>query len=84
MKRTFYALTVAVTLLPGCIPESFLHQDAPEKSAPKVTRLPGRPHNYVGPDQVDEQNCREKERALRQELEQDEMEPAKPATPPKR
>jgi hypothetical protein len=74
MKRA-YALVVTVLLVAaGCVPESFLKKDdAAEKATSPVSRQPGKPHNFVRPDQVDENNCRVKEKMLREELEMDEQ-----------
>jgi hypothetical protein len=78
MKLAYVVVTAGLLLAAGCFPDSFLNKDAGEKPAAQAQRQLGRPHAYVSPNQVDEQNCREKERALRQELDQDEQEPAKP------
>jgi len=79
MKLAYFVVTAGLLLAAGCFPESFLNKDADEKPTEQAKRQFGRPHAYVSPSQVDEQNCREKERALRQELDQDEQEPGKPA-----
>lgn len=78
MKLAYLGVTAGLVFAAGCFPDSFLNKDAGEKPAPQIQPQLGRPHAYVSPGQVDEQNCREKERALRQELEQDEQEPTKP------
>jgi hypothetical protein len=82
MKLAYCVVTLGLLAVGGCFPETFLNKkDNPtEKPAPQVSRQPSKPHTFVRPEQVDERNCHEKEKVLRQELdmdEQDEMKPAK-------
>jgi hypothetical protein len=79
MKLAYVVVCAGLLLAAGCFPDSFLNKNAGEDSTGQAQRQLGRPHAYVSPGQVDEQNCREKERALSQELDQDEQEPGKPA-----
>jgi len=84
MKRVHALVASALLVVAGCLPESFLKKDdAADKPTPAASRQPGKPHNFVRADQVDENNCRVKEKILRQELELDEQSGAALATPKK-
>ena len=81
MKLAYCVLTLGLLGIAGCFPESFLNkEEVKEKPAPQVSRQPSKPHNFVRPEQVDERNCHEKEKILRQELDMDEQDEMKPAT----
>jgi hypothetical protein len=84
MKRVYALVATALFVAAGCLPESFLNKDdSVDKATPAAKGQPGKPHNFVRPDQVDENNCRVKEKILRQELEMDEDDGVKTATPAK-
>jgi hypothetical protein len=80
MKFASWVLILGLLAVAGCFPQTFLNKDdATEKPAPQASRQPSKPHNFVRPEQVDERNCHEKEKVLRQELDMDEQEEMKPA-----
>ena len=85
MKLAYRVVMLGMLAITGCFPESFLNNkdNPPDKPAVQANRQPSKPHNFVRPEQVDERNCREKEKVLRQELDMDEQDEIKPATPAK-
>jgi hypothetical protein len=76
-------MILGLMAITGCFPASFLNtkDTPPEKPAAQANRQPSKPHSFVRPEQVDERNCREKEKVLRQELDIDEQDEMKPVTP---
>jgi hypothetical protein len=66
MKRIGYLMMAAALAAGGCLPDSFLR---PEKKPPRVEMKP--PPAPVTADGINEQNARERARALREELDRD-------------
>jgi hypothetical protein len=83
MKIASSILTAGLLFASGCFPNEFLQPEKPKtEPTPQIAPRPGKPHALVTPEQVDEKNCRDKEKALRRELELDSLEAERTAVTP--